>query len=499
MSCVNGAVLHSSVQFHPNQCKMEYMRLYLTLGLMALLWSACQREVPKNETINGVWTSVGSGWIMDIQDSTRYAFYDLTSISCLPNREAGLDEILADLELHGDTLSFLKGVITYKFIRTAALPELCGPTINTEKSKDLLYNFEVFAETVKANYAFMQLNKIDWDALYREQKAKLSTNSTPADLYLLIEETLEKLNDNHAYLEGDADVYAALEQQQADGVEEDTEAVDDLPEYGDFQVADLVSEHYFKEELTKSSWLMRWGRLTDSIGYIQVKSMWLYAKLDIPQPLIEEVGYVDAYVQTFHQMYEGAYIEQEVAGAATIMDSVMQDLSGMSAIVIDVRFNGGGQDAISFEILSRFLAERQRVASQKLWYDGQFSPTLSLFIDGSPEAYTRPVYVLTSPQTGSAAEAFSIATMAIPHIRRIGSATSGAMSTALEKTLPNGWTFSISNEIYMDNQGRQYENVGVPVDFELNYPRDRQSFFRQIANNLEADKQQVLSAIKALE
>ena len=81
---------------------------------------------------------------------------------------------------------------------------------------------------------------------------------------------------------------------------------------------------------------------------------------------------------------------------------------------------------------------------------------------------------------------------------RIGSATQGALSTALEKKLPNGWSFSISNEIYMDNSGKSYENIGIPVQHELNYPRDRQTFFRQVASDLEGDKTEILAAIQKL-
>ena len=81
---------------------------------------------------------------------------------------------------------------------------------------------------------------------------------------------------------------------------------------------------------------------------------------------------------------------------------------------------------------------------------------------------------------------------------RIGEHTMGALSTTLDKTLPNGWLFSISNEIYMDNDGLAYENIGVPVDYEIEYPADRQSFFRTVKNDLVADKNNVLQAIETL-
>jgi len=147
---------------------------------------------------------------------------------------------------------------------------------------------------------------------------------------------------------------------------------------------------------------------------------------------------------------------------------------------------------------SQLCLNRKQIATQKLRYKDGYSPVLPLFIDGSASAYTNPVYVLTSPQTGSAAEALSIATMAMDNVKRIGAPTAGALSTALEKKLPNGWSFSISNEVYMDNTGVNYENVGVPVDYEINYSRDRQDFFRSVVDDLEADKQSILNAIKEL-
>ena len=139
-----------------------------------------------------------------------------------------------------------------------------------------------------------------------------------------------------------------------------------------------------------------------------------------------------------------------------------------------------------------------QVAVQKLRYKGGFTPPLTLYIQDAENAFTGPVYVLTSPQTGSAAEAFVIATLTMPNVRRIGSATSGAMSTALEKRLPKGWAFSISNEVYMDTKGNVYENIGIPPDYDLEYARDRQTFFRAVEADLDADKKRILNAIKAL-
>ncbi|MEO1384672.1 MAG: hypothetical protein AAFV78_15725, partial [Bacteroidota bacterium] len=189
------------------------MKLYFYILLFLLLGPfSCQSPSPP--TLNGTWKSVGSGWILHIQDSIEYSFYDLTSISCLPNRKGALDELTSSLTLKNDTLSLHKGVITYKFTSTPSLPTICTETVSERQQNDPIYNFEVFAETVSKHYAFMQLNEIDWPKLYVQQKAKLSPKSTEAELYLVIEETLEILKDNHAYLEADEEVYEMLEEME---------------------------------------------------------------------------------------------------------------------------------------------------------------------------------------------------------------------------------------------------------------------------------------------
>ncbi|MEM7371396.1 MAG: S41 family peptidase [Bacteroidota bacterium] len=471
--------------------------LFFYLSILCLLTFACENKEQRPSSINGIWKSIGSGWILHIEDSTHYALYDITSISCLPGRASDLQEILPALELNRDTLSLLKGVVRYQFTRGEALPDHCREDLGREQQDNPLYNFDVFAETVKEHYAFFQLNDLNWDQLYHQQRGKLSERSSEEDLYKVLEETLEILKDNHAYLEATEEFYEALEEDEEDN-QELVQKEESLPEYGDFQIAAMVAKHHLEEEMTKDSWLIQWGKFTDNIGFVQVKSMWLYADLDIPPSMIEDVGFVDAYVETFHKMEEGEYIEKEVKGVQKIMDQVMHDLSDMDALVFDIRFNGGGQDAVSFEILSRCVSGIQLVAKQKLRHKNQFSPEQSLYIEGVQDPFSKPVYVLTSPQTGSAAEAFAIATMSLNHVTRIGSHTSGAMSTALEKTLPNGWVFAISNEIYMDTQGENYENIGIPVDVELGYPEDRQTFFRAIADGLLEDKQNILTAITNL-
>ncbi|MBL4604235.1 MAG: hypothetical protein JKY02_00780 [Flavobacteriaceae bacterium] len=121
-----------------------------------------------------------------------------------------------------------------------------------------------------------------------------------------------------------------------------------------------------------------------------------------------------------------------------------------------------------------------------------------MFIDYSEQPYEKPIYLLTSQQSASATDFMTLASLEMKNIKRIGSHTNGALSDALGKKLPNGWFFSISNEEYFDNNDICYESIGIPVNYDLNYPSDRQTFFRSVANDLKKDKQDVLNAIEKL-
>lgn len=313
-------------------------------------------------------------------------------------------------------------------------------------------------------------------------------------MYQVLEETRALINDNHAFLEATDEVYETLEELYPVPEEENAEE-----EIGDFFIAQQVAEHHLMENLTSDFWLIQWGKLDDQTGFILIKAMWLYADLQLSDSLVEAKGYVDAYVHTFYQMNEGQYIQKEREGVGQIMDRVKTDLGDTKRMVIDLRFNGGGQDAVSQEILHRFNAQRLRIGTQQLRYGNNFSPPLAMYLDAHPTPYQKPVYLLISPQTGSAAEAFALATLAMDQVKRIGAPTQGALSTALEKKLPNGWAIALSDEIIRDNAGNIYENIGIPVDLDLGYPRDRQSFFRSVAKNLVKDKADIQKAIAELE
>lgn len=466
------------------------MKTYLLfIALLLLIFSCQHNENKQKKSITGVWKSIGYGKILKI-DSTKYKYYDITKISCLASKKGDFSEIKNSIKLINDTLVVKRGFNSYYFTKTSELPPLCKEKINRN---DIVYNFEVFAETYKNHYAYFKLNEINWENIYNNAKEKINSKTTEVELYKIMQGVIDSLKDNHGYIEPTDNIYNLAEKQN-----NKEKQVNQLKEYGDFEIADLVAKHYVKENLTKDSWLINWGKMENNAGYIQIKTMFLYGNLSLNDSLVKENGFVSTYMDAFNQLSYEQQIEKEVQGVRKIMNKVMKNLNNSPYIIIDVRFNGGGQDAVSLEILKYFNAEKKQIASKKAINHNGFTKKIPIYLDASKSPYTNPVYLLTSQQSASATDMLALASMELKNIKRIGSHTNGAISDALEKQLPNGWYFSVSNEVYTDMNNKCYENIGIPVDYELNYPIDRQTFFRSIANNLEKDKQDILKGIEKL-
>lgn len=468
--------------------------LYSIFTIALLLAIGCSTPKQHNNSINGVWKSIGYGKILEISDK-KYRLFDITSISCTPFKKGNLSDFLPKYSVKNDTLTYQFGFEKYQYQRIDKLPQVCSLTSN--KSKDPVYNFDVFATTFKENYEYFKLNNIDYEAFYKKHRSRINKNTSNAELYLVFEEMLSELHDNHGSIEPDEKVYEEPEKLQS-SKEEIEEEQNNLKEYGDFGIANIVATNHLQKNLTKKSWLVSWGKFNDTIGYIQVKAMFLHADIQISDSLKKEKGIVDAYVETLNKLNEEEKVNAEISGIAKDLDIAFTDLSNTKSLILDIRFNGGGDDHVSLEILRRFNPKKIKVATKKAKNGNGYSSKVPIYLDASTNPYTKPVYILSSQQSASATDFLLLASLELKNIKRIGSRSNGAVSDALPKKLPNGWDFTLSNESYIDNKGKNYENIGISPNIELNYPLDRQTFFRSVADNLQKDKNDILKAIEEL-
>ena len=93
---------------------MRTANIIALTSILIIVFACHYKPTQKTETLNGTWESVGSGWVLEIKDSTSYQFYDITSISCVPIRKGSLQELQKVLKLQNDTLNHLEGVINYQ-------------------------------------------------------------------------------------------------------------------------------------------------------------------------------------------------------------------------------------------------------------------------------------------------------------------------------------------------------------------------------------------------
>ena len=127
--------------------------------------------------------------------------------------------------------------------------------------------------------------------------------------------------------------------------------------------------------------------------------------------------------------------------------------------------NGGGHDAVALAIASRFAGTRRVFGSKRAFENGHRTTQQDLIVEPADgPRYQGRVAVLTSSETASAAEVLTLAMRSLPQVTLVGEATMGIFSDELFRSLPNGWEFSLSNEIYLAPNDELFEATGVPPD-----------------------------------
>lgn len=144
------------------------------------------------------------------------------------------------------------------------------------------------------------------------------------------------------------------------------------------------------------------------------------------------------------------------------LDAAFAELESSSHLVLDLRFNGGGLDAYSLRLASRFTAERRLAWTKRAKECQGWTREVQAWIEPSERPlWTKPSYVLTSGLTASAAETCALALSGLPSVTLVGERSRGIFSDMLYRKLPNGWYATLSNEAYYDAAGRPLETVGI--------------------------------------
>jgi hypothetical protein len=413
-----------------------------------------------------VWRSLGYGWIITLTGSGAGAVertYETTMIGCLP--EAPLNPV--GTPAADGTLSFgpnglptmtvrpgpagLSGPATLHLLGSAAdvdlqplpgLPSSC----TTAVPDDPVHNFDVFWQTFADNYNSFTRKNIDWAAVRAKYRPMVDDETTPKQLFRIFEKMITPLGDAHAYIEGPkGDSFAPKRPGTRD--EDDVsqgQAVKAVNRYLTRTLAVLDVQDFAGGRIS-------YANLPDGRGYLRLTSFEEYGGPNTP-------------------FVTSSAVLTQVLNRVFTPDRVAR----LRGLIIDVRFNTGGDDALGLQIAGR-LTNTPYVAYRKQPRTDPANPAVhgrlqTVTVTPTPGVarYTGPITLLASDLTVSAGETFVEAMLGRnPTPVRIGTTTQGVFSDDMTRTLPNGWTFTLGNEEYYDLNGHNYEGAGIPPNLTV--------------------------------
>jgi hypothetical protein len=438
------------------------MAILVVLAMMVPACTALSRGPPGE-----VWRSDGYGWIYALSGD-RLQIYETTEISCLPGRtfdqigtpspdgvtRFGRKDIPRQTLRKGPngqaTLHLLGTAADVDLVPLGGLPSECS----RKASNDPRTNFDIFWATFAENYNSFGRKNINWSAVRDHYRPMVNNDTDPGKLFGILRAMIQPLGDIHTSITGPDDL-------EFSGLRPGT------PKLSHRAARTAVDNHLRALGASQSQSFAQgeivYADLPDGRGYLRI----------------------DAF-EGYHQD-DSSYVgdNMELARALNAVFTA-QRVAALRHLIIDVRHNSGGHDALVLQVAAR-LTDTPYVAFTKQPRNDPHDPnrhgrpqTVTVTPANAPR-YTGPVSLLIGDLTISAGETFVQAMMGrTPAPARIGTTTQGVFADNMSRTLPNGWTFTLGNEDYVGPDGRNYEGVGIPPTVrtpvftaeELNQNRD---------------------------
>ncbi|WP_299311696.1 S41 family peptidase [uncultured Aquimarina sp.] len=401
---------------------------------------------PVKDSMNGFWFSAEKGYIFEFTDD-KDVFYNINAIGCSVQdddfvledfrvNQVSENELIATSDLSDSEVKLTRLLNQNPFCLSDQISATEDPTVN----------FDHFWNIFNDYYVFFEARNIDWS-----QYENLREQITADNLYNIIEELAYLLEDGHvSIIDEDNDIQIEsgipkLLERLNTNLSGDfiLENVDDFFNLGNEKLITIVTDYLGGDFEIDERENIIWGLITNDVGYINILGM---------------EGY-------------GTNFSNELSSLNILLDTIMDDLktSGVSKLVIDIRFNSGGIDTVALDIVSRFTDQERVSYFKKARLGNTFTENKSFSVGPRGDfQFTEDIILLTSPATFSAGELFALCMKDLPYVTIVGENTGGAFSTILTHVLPNGAEIGLSNEIYSDAQGEVFEIVGIGPDNQEN-------------------------------
>jgi carboxyl-terminal processing protease len=289
----------------------------------------------------------------------------------------------------------------------------------SQNPRDPVANFEYAWNRLDRNHAQFGAKHIDWNAVRRVYRARVTAETSDEELWNILLEMLRTLNDGHVCLQ--------------DGRRREC---GDQPLKVEGFSRDLVKSKYLQgKALEAAGGKVMYGWLTPDIGYL----------------------YIFDFKGAAGPLYEA-------------IDSAVAQFAKARALVVDVRGNTGGTGMTARQLARRFADRKRHCATARTRYGVRHDALMVEYRNvepGGPLQFTGPTVLLTNRASASAAEGFALALRVLPHVTVVGDLTEGALSAQFPDRMPNGWTLWVSFHVLTDQNGVNWDGVGIPPDLRV--------------------------------
>jgi carboxyl-terminal processing protease len=311
-------------------------------------------------------------------------------------------------------------------------------------------SFETFWKEFDNHYALFEVKGISWKDMYTRYRSQVTAKTSDAELISIFKEMLDPLQDGHINIfQKDKRLYKGesknnIFRTEFQGLEKEFWST----------VTDLLQNHRFPAPEPR-------GALVDGNFTKAVPAMYVSRNT--------EIGYI-RFTRFFNQlkgvMGSDKDEQEDRTALSDLVDQTLREFETCKGLIIDLRDNGGGHSG--YELAGKFIDRPALVNYKSTRLNGLFSPLEEYHVNpASGIRFTKPLVVLTSDRTASAAEDFALALSRFSHVTLVGTRTRGMFSDIYSFVLPNKIEVSLSNQLYYDIGKTILEDKGVQPAIEI--------------------------------